>query len=167
MTSSEQPAIFAGIASISTVELSGVTPPGTQSPTFSMGSTFCPSTRPSSSMRKPVRSCFVWNARMFAAARSRIARKAGSTASRAAAVSSGRTSSASSFAFSNFSLYSSSAASPRARTSRRMSATTAETSISGTARAKISSGGTSPNRMSFIIPAPPLSVPPAPHGAGR
>ena len=40
IVSSLQPAIFAGIASISTVEERGVFPPGTHKPTFSMGRTF-------------------------------------------------------------------------------------------------------------------------------
>ena len=59
MTSSRQPAIFAGIASISTVELSGASPPGTVRPTFSMGRTFCPSTTPSVALTmKLFRNCF-------------------------------------------------------------------------------------------------------------
>ena len=41
------------------------------------------------------------------------------------------------------------------------------TSISGVARAKISSGGTAPHRMILIISSSPPQAAPAPPGAGR
>ena len=99
--SSGTPAIFAGMASISTVEDSGVSPPGTQSPTRSMGMIFCPTTVPSAPLKtKPPRFCCAWNARMFAAAFSNTARNSGSMAARAAAISSAVTSNALSRAWS-------------------------------------------------------------------
>ena len=45
--SSGTPANFAGMASIKTVEESGVSPPGTHRPTRSNGRTRCPTTVPS------------------------------------------------------------------------------------------------------------------------
>ena len=66
MTISPQPAILAGMASISTVDGYAAVPPGTYRPTLSRGVTFWPMTTPARSvMMKLLRTCFSWNWRMF------------------------------------------------------------------------------------------------------
>ena len=102
MTIWGHPAIFAGMVSISTVEGYAAVPPGTYTPTFSMGVTFCPSTIPGlSAITKLFRTCREWNARILAAASRRISKNSGSTRVSASSISSLDTSKEVSSALSN------------------------------------------------------------------
>ena len=61
-----QPAICAGVASISTVEKRGAVPPGMYSPTFSMGTAFCQQVTPGRVVIFfPWNTCAAWKVWMF------------------------------------------------------------------------------------------------------
>ena len=132
---SGQPAILAGITSISTVEARGAVPPGTYTPARCMGRIFWPITTPGRSFSmKELRFCLEWKARMFSAAVLSTLKNSGSAARTAASISSSDTARLSSLTRSNFSVYAFIASSPFAFTSAMIWETMPVTSILGWAR---------------------------------
>ena len=125
-TISRQPAILAGVASMSTVLNNGAVPPGIYKPTLSMATLFCQQVTPGWVLTLlPTKRSDSWKVRMLSWANRMADFRSSSTRRSASSISASLTANEERRAWSNFSSYSFTASSPRDFTSSRTPRTVA------------------------------------------